>query len=73
MIKLAQIMKDRTYPESGSVLYDSIAPLLTRDEKVALDLDGVIALPSMFLNASIGSILHGCKGIHDCKSSATCR
>lgn len=54
MIKLAQIMKDRTYPESGSVLYDSIAPLLTRDEKVALDLDGVIALPSMFLNASIG-------------------
>ena len=54
MIKLAQIMKDRTYPESGSVLYDSIAPLLTRDEKVALYLDGVIALPSMFLNASIG-------------------
>ena len=54
MIQLAQIMKDRTYPESGSVLYDSIAPLLAQDEKVALDLDGVIALPSMFLNASIG-------------------
>ena len=54
MIQLAQIMKDRTYPESGSVLYNSIAPLLAQGEKVALDLDGVMALPSMFLNASIG-------------------
>ena len=54
MIQLAQIMKDRTYPESGSVLYDTMIPLLSADQKVILDMADVISLPSMFLNASIG-------------------
>ena len=54
MIQLAQIMKDRTYPESGSVLYDTMLPLLSTNQKVVLDMADVISLPSMFLNASIG-------------------
>lgn len=54
MIQVSQIMKDRTYPESGKVLYDSISPLLSERQSVILDLEGVISLPSMFLNASIG-------------------
>lgn len=54
MIQLSQIMENRTYPESGKVLYDSMAPLLAQDQSVTLDLSGVISLPSMFLNASFG-------------------
>ena len=54
MIKISQIMENRTYPESGKVLYDYMAPLLSKNQSVTLDLNGVDSLPSMFLNASIG-------------------
>ena len=54
MIQLSQLMADRPYPESGQMLYDCMSPLLANGESVTLDLAGVISLPSMFLNASIG-------------------
>jgi len=54
MIKISQIMENRTYPESGKVLYDYMSPLLSKNQSVTLDLNGVDSLPSMFLNASIG-------------------
>ncbi len=47
-------MENRTYPESGKVLYDYMSPLLSKNQSVTLDLNGVDSLPSMFLNASIG-------------------
>ena len=53
-IPLSQIMINRTYPESGQVLYDTMVPLLSTDQQVVLDMADVISLPSMFLNASIG-------------------
>ena len=54
MIKISQIMENRTYPESGKLLYDYISPLLSKNQSVTLDLNGVDSLPSMILNASIG-------------------
>jgi len=54
MIQISQLMADRPYPESGQMLYDYMSPLLAKGENVTLDLAGVISLPSMFLNASIG-------------------
>ena len=54
MIRLSQIMINRTYPESGQVLYDTMVPLLSANQQVVLDMADVISLPSMFLNASIG-------------------
>ena len=54
MIQVSQLMADRPYPESGQMLYDYMSPLLAKGENVTLDLAGVISLPSMFLNASIG-------------------
>ena len=53
-IPLSQIMINRTYPESGQVLYDTMVPLLSTDQQVVLDMADLISLPSMFLNASIG-------------------
>ena len=57
MIQLSQIMVNRTYPESGQVLYDTMIPLLSADQQVVLDMADVISLPSMFLNASIGMVV----------------
>ncbi len=54
MIQLSQLMADKPYPESGQMLYDYMSPLLANGESVTLDMTGVISLPSMFLNASIG-------------------
>ena len=54
MIQVSQLMADRPYPESGQMLYDYMSPLLANGKSVTLDLAGVISLPSMFLNASIG-------------------
>lgn len=54
MLQLSKLMADRPYPESGQMLYEYMSPLLANSENVALDLAGVISLPSMFLNASIG-------------------
>ena len=54
VIRLSQIMINRTYPESGQVLYNTMVPLLSADQQVVLDMADVISLPSMFLNASIG-------------------
>lgn len=54
MIQLSQIMVNRTYPESGQLLYDTMVPLLSSDQKIVLDMADVMSLPSMFLNVSIG-------------------
>ena len=50
-------MQNRSYPESGNVLYDQMVENISSSEKVVLDLDGVVALPTMFLNVSIGKFL----------------
>lgn len=56
-IRLYDIMQNRSYPESGNVLYDQMVENISSSEKVVLDLDGVVALPTMFLNVSIGKFL----------------
>lgn len=48
-------MQDKSYPESGKVLYDIIEEALKNDSNVDIDMTNVISLPSMFLNASFGN------------------
>lgn len=59
-INLGSIMEGKTYPESGAALYEIIEANIDSD-KIVIDLDGVISLPSMFLNMSIGQFIknHG--------------
>lgn len=49
-------MADKPYPESGAVLYRMIVDKIDC-ERITLDLDGVVSLPSMFLNVSIGRFI----------------
>ena len=56
-IRLYDIMLNRNYPDSGDVLYNQMVDNIASSDKVVLDLDGVVALPTMFLNVSIGRFM----------------
>lgn len=47
-------MQDKSYPESGSLLFDIICQSIQNDQMIDIDMTGVVSLPSMFLNASFG-------------------
>lgn len=53
-IKIAELLKDQSYPQAGGVLYLQIVDKIKCGDKVILDMSGVDTLPSMFLNTSIG-------------------
>ena len=55
MIQLFQLMQDKSYPESGALLYDILEDAIKKGENVDIDMTNVISLPSMFLNASFGN------------------
>ena len=56
-IRIKPLMKNKSYPEAGSDLYRFIEERIGSQEKIEIDLSGVDALPSMFLNVSIGKLV----------------
>lgn len=56
-IRLQDIMQGHDYPDSGALLFDKMMELENVCDKVVLDLDGVISLPSIFLNVSVGKYI----------------
>ncbi len=44
-------------PEAGSILYNRIRDASSKNEKTVIDMDNITALPSIFLNTSIGRII----------------
>ncbi len=56
-------MNDRTYPDAGMLLYDTINLICERNDKIVLDMNGVDLLSSMFLNVSIGRLIKE-RGVH---------
>lgn len=55
MIQLFELMQNKSYPESGKILYGILEEALKNDSSVEIDMTNVISLPSMFLNASFGN------------------
>lgn len=55
MIQLFQLMQDKSYPESGALLYKILDDAIRNGKSVDIDMTNVISLPSMFLNASLGN------------------
>lgn len=55
-IKVFLIMQGRDYPTAGEALYHTMVAHLNDEDRVVLDMDGVLLLPSMFLNVSIGRL-----------------
>lgn len=56
-IKLQAVMQGKTYPDAGMELFNKLKGILKEEKKIILDMSGVLSLPSMFLNASIGRII----------------
>ncbi|MBE6229440.1 MAG: DUF4325 domain-containing protein [Bacteroidales bacterium] len=56
-INIAYILKDSDYPTAGAKLYDLIIAKYDTEDSITLDLVDVDALPSMFLNTSIGKLI----------------
>lgn len=56
-INLQTIMDNKSYPEAGHDLYNIITSKIDSENKIVIDLEGVVSLPSMFLNVSIGKFI----------------
>lgn len=63
-INLYEIMRDKEYPVSGDLLFQELERNIA-SEKIILDMNGVISLPSMFLNMSIFKYIqkYGCQSL----------
>lgn len=57
MVQLAELMKDKSYPDSGRELYAILLKAISTKTRVEIDMAGVDALPSMFLNTSLGPLI----------------
>ncbi len=57
IINLSTIMSNKSYPEAGQDLYYMIESKIDNEDRIVIDLDGVVSLPSMFLNVSIGKFI----------------
>ena len=55
-IKVSSIMKGKDYPTAGDSLYQRMVFCLDSEDRVILDMNGVLLIPSMFLNVSIGRL-----------------
>ncbi|MBR4995816.1 MAG: STAS-like domain-containing protein [Alistipes sp.] len=67
IIKLQPIMDTKSYPEAGDTLFDILVKNINED-KIVIDLEGVVSLPSIFLNVSIGKYIKD-YGIEKLRSS----
>jgi len=56
-LNIKQILDGKTYPDAGLNLYSLLSPLMDGDDIILLDMNEVNALPSMFLNPSIGMLI----------------
>lgn len=56
-VNLREIMTGRTYPEAGAVVYGILVSDIDNGDGIVLDATGVVSIPSMFLNMSIGKFI----------------
>ena len=56
-INLSEVMNGKNYPDAGDSLYELINKEADRCDRLVLNMEGVDAMPSMFLNTSIGRII----------------
>lgn len=62
-VVLKDILKDRTYPEGGTVLYGIAEEAINCGNKILLDMKEVDSIPTLFMNTSFGDLIinHGIK------------
>lgn len=68
MLHLAQLMEDKSYPDSGRELYKILLDAICNSKVIEINMTGVDGLPSMFLNTSLGPLIQE-KGLSVLKKS----
>lgn len=53
-IEILPLLAGNTYPEAGAKVFDLMRQCINNGHRIELDLAGIDALPSMFLNVSLG-------------------
>lgn len=53
-IELKNTLENRSYPEAGEVVYNILKDAIDRDEKIIIDMQDIISVPTMFMNTSFG-------------------
>jgi preprotein translocase subunit SecY len=66
-VVLKEILKNRTYPEGGSVLYSIAEEAINNGNKILLDMIEVDSVPTLFMNTSFGDLIIN-YGINETKS-----
>lgn len=56
-IKLKDIIEERSYPEAGEIIYYIIEKAMSQNEKISIDMQDVISVPTMFMNTSFGTFI----------------
>lgn len=57
MVQLAELMKGKSYPDSGKELYSILSNAIKESIVVNINMDGVDAIPSMFMNTCFAPII----------------
>lgn len=57
MIQLKDYMVDGSFPEGGNKLFGQLDSVLSQGGQIDIDMQGIIALPSMFMSASFGQAI----------------
>ncbi len=57
IIKLKDILQNRTYPDAGAELLNCIESGIDVNEKFLIDMSEVSAIPTMFMNMSFAVII----------------
>ncbi len=66
-VVLKEILKDRTYPEGGYVLYGIAEKAIESGNKILIDMKDVDSVPTLFMNTSFGDLIIN-HGINETKS-----
>lgn len=56
-INLQAMLSNKSFPDAGRDLFDVMKSKVNSEKKIVINLDGVVSLPSMFLNVSIGQFI----------------
>lgn len=55
MVIIKEILKDRSYPDGGTVLFGYIKEAISANELLYIDMTEADAIPTMFMNTSFGN------------------
>lgn len=57
-ISLKDILRDRTHPEAGVEVFKIAQRAILNNDKVNIDMDEVVVVPTSFMNTSFGDLIN---------------